>query len=65
MQHWSKLDHHEGGPRPVGRWGHAAICLDYGNRPQLFVTGGFSGSMKVLSDAWMMDMQSGRWREVS
>ena len=64
MQHWSKLDHHEGEPRPVGRMGHAAVCLDYGDHPQLLVTGGRGGGKKVLGDAWLLDVQSGRWREV-
>ena len=65
MQHWSKLDHHEGEPCPVARDLHAAVCLDYGgNHPQLLVTGGRGAGDKVLSDAWMLDVQSGRWREV-
>ena len=63
MQHWSKVDHHEGEPCPVARNGHAAVCLDYGgDHPQLLVTGGKGN--KVLSDIWMLDVQSGRWREV-
>ena len=46
------------------RFVHAAVCLDYGDHPQLLVIGGFDGSNKVLSDGWMLDVQSGRWREV-
>ena len=66
MQHWTKLDHHEGEPCPVGRSSHAAVCLGYGgDHPQLFVTGGYASGGKGLSDAWMLDVQSGRWREVS
>ena len=64
MQHWSKLDHHKEEPRPVGRHGHAAVCLDYGDHPQLLVIGGLGRGNKVLNDTWMLDMQSGRWREV-
>ena len=64
MQHWSKLDHHEGEPRPVWRAGHAAVCVDYGDHPQLLVTGGRGRGNKVLNDTWMLDTQSGRWREV-
>ena len=64
MQHWSKLDYHEGEPCPVGRSGHAAVCLGYGDHPQLLVTGGRGVANKVLGDAWMLDVQSGRWREV-
>ena len=40
------------------------MCLNYGrDNPQLLVTGGWDGK-RVLSDAWMLDMESGRWREV-
>jgi hypothetical protein len=49
----------------VGRYGHAAVLLDYcGDHPQLFVTGGSDADREVLSDSWILDMQSGRWREV-
>ena len=65
MQHWSKLDHHDGVPYPVARDRHAAVCLNYGgDHPQLFVVGGIDIGSKVLNDAWMLDIQSGRWREV-
>ena len=63
MQHWNKLDHHEGEPCPVARYGHAAVCLDYGgDHPQLLVIGGMGAGNKVLNDAWMLDVQSGRWK---
>ena len=66
MQHWSKLAHHVGEPWPVKRAGHAAVCLGYGgDHPQLLVTGGLGAGSKVLSDAWILDVQSGKWREVS
>ena len=48
----------------MGRSGHAAVCLDYENHPQLLVTGGWRGGNKVLGDAWILNVQSGRWREV-
>ena len=55
-----------GEPCPVGRKGHAAVCLGYGEpRPQVLVTGGLGPGKKVLSDAWILDVQSGHWREVS
>ena len=48
------------------RDGHAAVCLDYGgDRPQLVVTGGHDASDNVLNDVWIMDVQSGMWKEVS
>ena len=62
MQHWSKLEI-QGESCPVGRWGHAAVCLGYGgDHPQLLVTGGYGGTL--LSDVWLLDLESGRWREV-
>ena len=65
MQHWRNLEHHVGEPCPVERCYHAAVCLGYGgDRPQLLVTGGMGAGSKVLKDAWILDMQSGKWREV-
>ena len=66
MQEWSKLAHHVGEPCPVGRSYHAAVCLDYGgDHPQLLVIGGLGNGDKTLSDAWLLDVQSRRWRKVS
>ena len=59
------LDQDEGGPTPVGRVSHAAVCLGCDeDHPQLFVTGGLDINRKVLRDAWLLDLQSGRWTEV-
>ena len=62
MQHFSKMDT-QGESCPDGRYEHGAVCLGYGgDHPQLLVIGGWgSGS---LSDVWLLDVQSGRWREV-
>ena len=65
MQHWSKLDN-VGEPCPVGRADHAAVCLNYGeDQPQIFISGGKDDYYNALSDGWILDVQSGRWREVS
>ena len=65
MQNWRKLEH-LGEPCPVERTYHGAVCLGYGEpHPQVFVTGGLGAGVNVLSDAWILDVQSGRWREVS
>ena len=62
MQHFSKMDT-QGESCPKERLSHAAVCLGYGgDHPQLLVTGGFDG--RVMSDVWLLDVQSGRWREV-
>ena len=65
MQHWSKVEHPVGEPCPVGRTSHAAVCLGYGgDHPQLLVIGGLAADDHVLGDAWLLDVQSGKWREV-
>ena len=54
-----------GAPWPVERVYHAACCLNYGDvHPQLLVTGGLDKRNKTLSDAWLLDINTGRWREV-
>ena len=65
MQHFSKMDT-QGESCPKGRDAHAAVCLGYGgDHPQLLVTGGRESDIgDVLSDVWLLDVQSGRWREV-
>ena len=66
VQHWTRVDIQEGESCPVGRSSHAAVCLGYGgDRPQLLITGGLDVDSKVLSNSWILDLQSGRWREVS
>ena len=66
VQHWTRVDIQEGESCPVGRTGYAAVCLGYGgDHPQLLITGGLDVGDKVLSDSWILDLQSGRWKEVS
>ena len=65
LQDWSKLNIPPGEPCPIGRAGHAAVCLGYGgDHPQLLLTGGKGADGKVQSDVWILDTHSGRWREV-
>ena len=46
--------------------GHAACCLNYGEEyPQLLATGGKDENDITLQDEWILDVKSGRWREVS
>ena len=50
----------------MARSDHASVCLGYdGDHPQIVVIGGLGGGNKVLSDMWLLDVVSGRWREVS
>ena len=65
-QEWTKLERAEGAPWPAERSSHAACCLNYGqDHPQVLVTGGADKNGNALSDMWILDVQSGRWREVS
>ena len=64
-QVWTKLERPEGVPWPMERVWHAACCLNYGDDyPQLLITGGLDKNLNTLSDAWLLDLTSGRWREV-
>ena len=55
-----------GAPWPVERASHAACCLNYGEEhSQLLVTGGKGNYTTTLQDAWILDVNSGRWKEVS
>ena len=43
-----------------------ACCLNYGeDHPQLLITGGLENNGNILQDAWILDVKSGRWREVN
>ena len=65
LQHWSKVDHRDGEPCPMRRSQHTAVCLgEGGDYPQLVVFGGLSYLHKALSDVWVLDTRSKRWREV-
>ena len=62
---WTKLERPEGATWPVERSYHAATCLNYGDdHPQLLVTGGLDKKNKTISDGWVLDINTGRWREV-
>ena len=66
IKHWRILDVHEGEPCPPKRVLHTAVCLNYGeDHPQLLVTGGADENDETLSDMWLLDLQSGRWKEAS
>ena len=51
---------------PEARQSHAACCLNFGQEsPQLLVSGGISRNVKkVFKDLWMLDIDSGNWKEV-
>ena len=66
LQEWTKLEKTKGDPWPAGRDSHAACCLNYGEKhPQLLVTGGVGNDGITLSDAWILDVNSGKWSEVN
>ena len=59
------MERREGTPWPAERSRHAACCLNYGHdHPQVLVTGGRDKNGNTLNDVWILDVKSGRWREV-
>ena len=64
-QEWTKLEKPHGAPWPEGRTSHAACCLNYeDDEPILLMTGGIDDNGNTLKDAWLLKVNSGRWREV-
>ena len=65
LQHWNQLDKVEG-PSPVPRSNHAAACLWNGmGHPQLLISGGWDYDCDVVyGDTWIVDLQTGKWKEV-
>ena len=60
------MEYPEGEPCPAGRYRHAAVCLGQGTRPQLVVIGGYDDGYDVPNNVlWILDVESGRWKEVS
>lgn len=65
LQHWTKLSKSGKEPWPEERRLHAACCLNYDQHdPQLLVTGGQNRRLETLGDAWILHVDSGRWRKV-
>ena len=65
LQHWSKLEKAEGAPWPEERCDHAACCLNYDQQhPQLLVTGGVKRTQEILEDAWILDVDRKKWKQV-
>ena len=62
-QEWTKLEKPKGAPWPVERDSHAACCFNHGEK--LLITGGVDVSGSPLSDAWILDVDSRKWGEVS
>ena len=55
----------QGEPWPLGRFGHAACCLNYGEaHPKLLVSGGVNQELEVMGDIWILDVDSGKWTQV-
>ncbi len=56
----------QGEPWPVERAFHAACCLNYSeDHPQLLVYGGLDNYNKTLGGMWILDVDTGKWAEVS
>ena len=64
VQEVTKVERGQGEPWPLGRFGHAACCLNYGEaHPKLLMSGGVN-EWEVLADMWILDVDSGKWTEV-
>ncbi len=64
LQHWTKLQADE--PWPKDRAQHAACCINFGSEdPQLLISGGKDIVGRVLDDAWLLNVNSAKWKEVS
>ena len=50
-------------PWPVGRDDHSA-CVKNGTCPLLLSIGGVSNQFNTLGDLWILDIDSGRWKQV-
>ena len=60
------MEHPVREPHPIERSAPAAVCLGYGgDHPQLLVIGGLGSVDRVLGDAWLLDVQSGKCGEVN
>ena len=63
LQHFTKLSP-AGTPGPIPRDGHASAITSTSTQDHLLVMGG-EGYVGILSDCWILDPASRRWREVS
>ena len=60
------MDKPAGAAWPKERDDHAACCLNYGQEhPQLLISGGTYKGNQIIGDAWLLDVASGTWKEVS
>ena len=65
VKDWLRIPPWSGEDGFVGRYSHAAVCLDYGGeKPLLLVTGGLDETGTVLSDMWLIEVFSGRRKKV-
>ena len=59
------MEQAQGEPWPAERSRHAACCLNFGeDHPLLLVSGGADREDKILGDMWILDVNSGKWKEV-
>lgn len=61
---WDKLLFSAEDKMPAGRSSHAAVCLQYGDQPQLLISGGIGEQDEFLEDAWVLDVATKSWTQV-
>ena len=73
IQLWTKLSGESEDPsqptpsllqHPSARDGHSACTIERAPRPLLLITGGWDASDHALSDLWLLDINSGLWKQV-
>ena len=50
---------------PEKRNSYIAVCLGHGEEHKMVLVSGGGNGSKVFSDTWLLDPQSGKWKEVS
>ena len=50
---------------PSARDGHSACVIEGAPRPLMLVTGGWDATDQATSDMWLLDINSGLWKQVN
>ena len=64
LQHWTKVNKpwiNRSVKWPTGRFGHAATCV---SGPLLVIVGGRSSGQSAISDCWIHDLTTMKWKKV-
>ena len=66
LQEATELPREEGEAWPMGRRYHAACCIGYNTESRhLLICGGVGNDKKALSDIWLLNVETKKWRQVA